>query len=121
MSLLVPTCNATLEQMVRTLRLQQTAKIDLVAPATALSFRDGALALRGVDPVLDESGVTRLDGRYVPTRAADAKIAEKLHRRQVPASLPGATPRPVRRQRQRLVAGQDPPQRRRHVNRTGAP
>lgn len=78
MSALTGARNATLRDLERMLREQQAAKIDVVAPATSLRSRDAAIELTGVDPVFDENGVTAVNGRYVPTKAADTTIATKL-------------------------------------------
>lgn len=78
MSLTTTVRNATFEHMLDMLRTQDAAKIDVVAPATALRARNGAIELSGVEPVVDEHGVTLVDGLYVPTSAADTTIANKL-------------------------------------------
>lgn len=78
MSVLDGARNATLHDMVAMLQQQQTAKVDVVAPATALRSRDGAIALSHIDPVVDTDGVTTVNGLYVPTTGADATIAAKL-------------------------------------------
>ncbi|GGM67633.1 hypothetical protein GCM10012275_42760 [Longimycelium tulufanense] len=77
-ALLTGVRNATLEDMVTMLRDQQAAKLDVVAPATALRSRNAAIELSDVEPTFDENGVTVVDGLYVPTAAADATIADKL-------------------------------------------
>lgn len=78
MSVIIAARNANLQDMVTMLRDQQAAKLDVVAPATALRSRDGAIELSGVEPVVDENGVTVVNGLYVPTRDADTTIAAKL-------------------------------------------
>jgi hypothetical protein len=78
MSVITAARNANLQDMVTMLRDQQAAKLDVVAPATALRSRDGAIELSGVDPVFDEHGVTVVNGLYVPTKDADTTIAAKL-------------------------------------------
>ncbi|NUS43573.1 MAG: hypothetical protein HOQ24_07800 [Mycobacteriaceae bacterium] len=70
--------NATLDDMVALLQSQQAAKLDVVAPANSLTCRDGFIELTGADPVIDEYGVTPVDGRYLPTASADADLADKL-------------------------------------------
>ncbi|MFH8698768.1 DUF932 domain-containing protein [Streptomyces chartreusis] len=72
------TRNASLEDLLRTLERDQDAKIDMVAPASAITSVDGNLTVTGVDPVLTPSGVTRADGAYRPTAVADEGIADKL-------------------------------------------
>jgi hypothetical protein len=79
MSVLTGARNATLQDMVTMLTAQQAAKLDVVAPATALRSRHGAIELSGVEPVFDEKGVTTVDGQYVPTKSADTSIAAKLN------------------------------------------
>ncbi|CAM4375926.1 hypothetical protein NONI108955_23325 [Nocardia ninae] len=78
MSVLTGVRNATLDDMVALLQTQQAAKLDVVAPVTALTCRDGFIELTGADPVIDEAGVTPVDGRYLPTVSADGDLAEKL-------------------------------------------
>ncbi|MGM1058426.1 hypothetical protein [Saccharothrix sp. Mg75] len=78
MSLTTPVRNAGFEHMLHMLRTQNAAKIDVVAPATTLRARGGAIELSGVEPVVDDHGVTLVDGLYVPTAAADTTIAAKL-------------------------------------------
>ncbi|WP_053716966.1 hypothetical protein [Saccharothrix sp. NRRL B-16348] len=78
MSLTTIVRNATFEHMLDMLRTQNAAKVDVVAPATALRARGGAIQLSGVEPVVDDHGVTLVDGLYVPTAAADTTIAAKL-------------------------------------------
>jgi hypothetical protein len=70
--------NATLEDMVAMLRDQHARKHDVVAPATALRYRDGNLIVRGAETEITPDGVTNLDGVYRPTRTFDQQIAEKL-------------------------------------------
>ncbi|RJO77701.1 hypothetical protein D5S18_08195 [Nocardia panacis] len=75
-----PVCvrHADLGDLVALLNEQQAAKVDVVAPASAIHSRDGHVELLGVPPVIDERGVTAVDGRYSPTCAADGQIAAKL-------------------------------------------
>ncbi|MBL1080213.1 hypothetical protein JK358_38045 [Nocardia sp. 2] len=68
----------SLQQLVPLLQEQQAAKVDVVAPASAIRARDGMIELFGVTPVVDERGVTTVDGLYSPTGAADGQIADKL-------------------------------------------
>ncbi|RSM83257.1 DUF932 domain-containing protein [Streptomyces sp. WAC 01325] len=72
------TRNASLEDLLRILERDQDAKIDMVAPASAITSVGGNLTVTGVDPVLTPSGVTRADGAYRPTAVADEGIADKL-------------------------------------------
>ncbi|TQM32731.1 hypothetical protein [Nocardia bhagyanarayanae] len=76
----IATCvrHAQLGDLVGLLNAQQAAKVDVVAPASALSASDGLLQLSGVEPILDERGFTLVDGLYRPTAAADAHLGSKL-------------------------------------------
>ncbi|TDD35489.1 hypothetical protein [Saccharopolyspora elongata] len=76
--------NATFQDLRRLLEEQQDAKIDVVAPATALRSRNAAIELSGVEPLLEESGFTLVDGLYLPTASADGDIAAKL---RIPAQF----------------------------------
>ncbi|MEV0246884.1 hypothetical protein AB0H76_09885 [Nocardia sp. NPDC050712] len=67
-----------LRDMLTLLESQQATKVDVVAPATAVHARDGLIELSGVEPAVDERGVTPIDGLYLPTAAADSQIATKL-------------------------------------------
>ncbi|WP_196776885.1 hypothetical protein [Haloechinothrix halophila] len=78
MSVITTARNAGLQDMVTMLRDQQAAKLDVVLPATALRSRNGAIELSDVEPVVDEHGVTVVNGLYTPTKDADATIAAKL-------------------------------------------
>ncbi|MEV0768625.1 hypothetical protein [Nocardia salmonicida] len=78
MSLLSSVRHAELGELVTLLNRQQAAKVDVVAPASALRARDGLLELSGVEPVVDERGVTLVDGVYRPTAAADSQLGTKL-------------------------------------------
>lgn len=72
------TRNANLTDMLALLQEQHTRKVDVVAPAAALRSVDGALVIRGTEPVLTEDGVTTGDGTYVPTAVCDEGLADKL-------------------------------------------
>ncbi|OIJ62528.1 DUF932 domain-containing protein [Streptomyces mangrovisoli] len=77
------TRNASFEDLVRLLEHDQEAKIDMVAPASAITATAGTITLTGTEPVLTPSGVTHADGAYRPTGVADEGIAEKL---RIPAA-----------------------------------
>ncbi|MGW3313920.1 DUF932 domain-containing protein [Streptomyces sp. NPDC001073] len=70
--------NASFDDLVQLLERDQDAKIDLVAPASAISAVDGNLTVTGMEPVLTPTGVTQADGAYRPTAVADEGIADKL-------------------------------------------
>ncbi|MEU5297800.1 DUF932 domain-containing protein [Streptomyces umbrinus] len=72
------TRNASFEDLKQILERDQEAKVDMVAPASAITSVDGNLTVTGVEPVMTPSGVTRADGAYRPTAVADEGIADKL-------------------------------------------
>lgn len=61
-----------------TLNQMRTHSVDVVAHASKLSFRDGALVLDGVAPVLGDTGVTDVNGLYVPTTVGLDGVSGKL-------------------------------------------
>jgi hypothetical protein len=72
------TRNATLEDLASMLKEQHARKIDVVAPAGVVSMKDGDLVLKGMEPILNDDGVTDPNGSYRPTSVADEGLAEKL-------------------------------------------
>lgn len=70
--------NTDLATLQALLEDQQTRKVDVVAPATALRVRDGLLQVRGTEPVIDESGVTAADGTYTMTDPMVGQFADRL-------------------------------------------
>jgi hypothetical protein len=74
--------NGSLEQLRDLLMDQHARKVDIVAPATAISARDGQIVVKGADPVLEDNGVTPADGVYDPTDVFLDGLAAKL-------SIPG--------------------------------
>ncbi|MFE7077126.1 DUF932 domain-containing protein [Streptomyces sp. NPDC057620] len=70
--------NADLRDLVAILEDQNRRKLDVVASASALSFRDGNVQVEGVERQITEHGVTDADGTYRPTVVADEGIADKL-------------------------------------------
>lgn len=78
MTLLTEARNATLVDLRTTLLEQHARKLDVVAPARKLRFRDGKLILSGMDPVFDSEGVTDVNGTYRPTDVFDEGISTKL-------------------------------------------
>ncbi|MEU3907931.1 DUF932 domain-containing protein [Streptomyces goshikiensis] len=70
--------NADLPDLAQILQRQQGAKIDMVAPAGALSVEGGNVTVQGLPPILTDTGVTMADGTYRPTTVADEGIAAKL-------------------------------------------
>jgi hypothetical protein len=78
MTLLTEARNATLGDLRDVLLEQHARKLDVVAPARKLRFRDGKLLLSGLDPVFDTDGVTDVNGTYRPTEVFDEGLATKL-------------------------------------------
>lgn len=86
MSTLSVARDTTFEKMIALLKHQQDSKLDVIVPSTGLRSRNGSIEIRGmrpiaVDPVITDDGVTSHldpDGRYRPTGAANATIADKL-------------------------------------------
>jgi hypothetical protein len=78
MTILQEARNATLSDLRDTLLDQHARKLDVVAPAKKLRFRDGKLILSGLDPVIEAAGVTDVNGTYRPTEVFDEGISTKL-------------------------------------------
>src|SRR5262245_45432907 len=55
---------AGLDDLAQLLSNQQTRKLDVVAPATCLTARNGDLVLNGTQPIIGDDGVTQADGAY---------------------------------------------------------
>lgn len=72
------TRNATLADLAGLLRFQHTRKLDVVAPATAITARNGLLQIAGTEALLTDDGVTPTAGIYRPTAVADEGLASKL-------------------------------------------
>ena len=78
MTLLTEARNADLSDLRDVLLEQHARKLDVVAPAQKLRFRDGKLVLSGMDPIFDAEGVTDVNGTYRPTAVFDEGVATKL-------------------------------------------
>lgn len=78
MTLVTEARNAGLIDLRDALMEQHARKLDVVAPAQKLRFRDGKLVLSGMDPVFDSDGVTDVNGTYRPTAVFDEGVASKL-------------------------------------------
>lgn len=78
MTVATATRHADLTDMVEMLRDQHARKVDVVAPASAIRAEEGQIRVKGIEPVLEENGVTNVDGLYRPTRVFDEGVAEKL-------------------------------------------
>ncbi len=77
------TRNATLEDMAKLLQEQQSAKLDLVVPATAIRSRNGQWIVDGADsePFITpggDMGMKPTSAPFVPTVVADEGAATKL-------------------------------------------
>lgn len=80
MSTLAPVPTRTLRganivDLIALLQQQHRQKLDVVIPAAALRSVDGMIALAGIDPVIDDNGVTDLSGLYRITASADGQLA----------------------------------------------
>lgn len=78
MSIVTEARNAGLSDLRDALVEQHARKLDVVAPARKLRFRDGKLVLSGMEPMVDASGVTDVNGIYVPTAVFDEGVSSKL-------------------------------------------
>jgi len=72
------TRHATLPDLLQLLQDQHARKLDVVAPATALSTRDGVLRVKGAVQEITLDGVTSRDADFVPTAVFDEGLADKL-------------------------------------------
>ena len=70
--------NASFPELLEILKSQQPRKVDVVAPAGAITAEGGLLRIAGTEPVIDDDGVTMADALYLPTRVADESISLKL-------------------------------------------
>lgn len=70
--------NANLDDLRSLLMERQSAKHDLVVPATAIRSRDGLLRVKNAEQEITIDGVTTVDGVYRPTTVADEGLAGKL-------------------------------------------
>ncbi|MFF4283029.1 DUF932 domain-containing protein [Streptomyces kronopolitis] len=73
------TRNAELSDLAELLKEQHSRKVDMVAPASALTAVQGNLLVQGVDPEISTDGVTLRSGLYRPTPVADEGISQRLN------------------------------------------
>jgi hypothetical protein len=70
--------NVELADLAATLRSQRMRALDVVVPARRLRFQGGMAVVEGMDPVLEEDGVSEANGLYLPTVVGDEGVADKL-------------------------------------------
>lgn len=70
--------NASLGDLAALLKEQHARKVDVVAPASKIESKGGVLHIAGAEAVLDEHGVTQVDGKYRPTVVCDEGLADKM-------------------------------------------
>lgn len=70
--------NSDLNTLFDMLTAQAAKAADIVVPAAQLRADAARLSIPGSVPHIDDDGVTLLDGLFVPTRHAEAQIADKL-------------------------------------------
>jgi hypothetical protein len=78
MSVQLTARNATTDTLVNILNEQRSHKLDVVVPATHMKSRDGLIVVKGSEAVIDDSGVTQVDGSYRATDVFDEGLSEKL-------------------------------------------
>lgn len=66
------------QDLVALLEAQHRQKIDVVAPLSALRYSGGAIEVGGLDPYLDDGGVTEVNGLYRPTANAEGQVGNLL-------------------------------------------
>ena len=71
--------HASLDDMVAMLRDQHARRVDVVAPAAALTAKWGSLVIAGTEPVIEDDGVTMADGTYYPTKVCVDGLASRLN------------------------------------------
>jgi len=70
--------NASLNDAVALLTEQAAHKVDVVTPLAAIRADFGRVTLTGIEPVIEEDGVTDPNGLYLPTVIGDESIAARL-------------------------------------------
>lgn len=76
--MITATRGANLQDMVEILKTQRARRHDVVVPASKLRFEESRLVLKGYSPMMDDDGVTEVDGSYQPTEIFDGNIAYRL-------------------------------------------
>lgn len=72
------TRNATLEELADMLKHQNTRKLDVIAPATAMRAEQGSIVLQGTEAEVTDDGVTPTEGTYRPTDVFEEQASHKL-------------------------------------------
>jgi hypothetical protein len=67
-----------LATLARTLQDQQARSLDVVTPAKSLRSKDGLIVVSGLDPVLEDDGVTDANGFYRPNNVGNEGISRML-------------------------------------------
>lgn len=71
--------NADLQTMATMLKEQEAAKVDAIVRATAITANtDGTVSITGTDPLMDENGVTDMNGTYTLSQVALGHFAERF-------------------------------------------
>ena len=70
--------NGDLLTLSRTLEDISSRAADVVVPGKSLTFMNGLAVVNGVEPILSQSGVTEVNGRYRPTLVGQEGLATKL-------------------------------------------
>jgi hypothetical protein len=78
MSVPTETRNATLGELVETLKAQKGEQLDLVVPATKIRSENGLFLIEGGEPILTENGVTTREDLFKATDVFDEGLSAKL-------------------------------------------
>jgi hypothetical protein len=78
MSVQLTARNATPDALVTILNEQRAHKLDVVVPATNMKSQGGLIVVKDSEAVIDETGVTTVNGTYRPTETFDEGLSEKL-------------------------------------------
>ena len=70
--------NATAKDLMATLNEQKAHKHDLVVPSSNMKFVGGNLVVKDSEAVLNDDGVSRVNGTYRPTEVFDEGVSAKL-------------------------------------------
>lgn len=76
--MITATRGANLQDMVDILREQRARRHDVVVSSDKIKFVESKLVLEGFEPMVDDDGITTVDGIYHPTDIFDGDMAEWL-------------------------------------------